>query len=91
MTIKIAYTEAAISAAQDYATRTGTCIFTALTNAGIFDYCSCAGCVEEARMEAAAEWEAEQRNERWFEERGADACSGIPNYTDPQGGPCLCC
>ncbi len=85
-TIKIADTAEAFAAAEDYAIRTGNCISAALVGGS---YCPCAGCMEDGRAEAEAEWAAEQRNERWFEDRGV--CYGVPNYTDPQGGSCLCC
>lgn len=50
---------------------------------------ACHAEAEEMRAQNAAEIYAEEGYVRMMENSGI--CYGIPNYTDPQGGHCLCC
>lgn len=85
-TIAIARTEAAETAAQAFAERTGTCIQDALNEADIIAYCHCLGCMEEGAAQAAAEMWAEGAWLRAAENAG-EPCRGAWTLD----GGCACC
>ena len=76
--VKITNTEAAVSAAQSYAERTGTCVQEALWLAGSFAYCHCTDCEAAAAAEAASETYAEGAWLRAAENDGHGYVAGCP-------------